>query len=244
MSSSNGHDPDLNLNGQQNGRSQSTGKKAIKRTKKEDRPPTWKEVHGVAKRCGEAVPEQGIKECRRKRDGKLCRKHAYENGRCENHGGLHRIKHGLYSQARIDKRLHDKIQRYAEDPNPTGLRAELALLRGLLDEFLERNGQDLDAAETRTDENGVVIEDDKFERLLRGSDRLTYAIGNLASRLSRIESETSLTQAELMMKGAQFAQIVLKYVPKDQHAQVTEELRELSGAAGALRDRRLVPGDS
>jgi hypothetical protein len=59
------------------------------------------------------------------------------DGRCYLHGGLSRITHGRYSGIQRE-RLRDLIAQHLEDENPLNLLPEVAALRALFQDFIER----------------------------------------------------------------------------------------------------------
>lgn len=58
-------------------------------------------------------------------------------GMCKYHGGLTPTKHGRYSSI-TRPRLADLIKRFEEDPDPLNLLPEVALLRALILDYVER----------------------------------------------------------------------------------------------------------
>jgi hypothetical protein len=58
-------------------------------------------------------------------------------GRCKNHGGSTQIAHGRYSSINRP-RIRDLLERHQADPDPLNLLPELALLRALIGDFIER----------------------------------------------------------------------------------------------------------
>ena len=59
------------------------------------------------------------------------------NGRCKNHGGLTPVKHGRYSSV-TRPRLQNLIASFESDPDPLNLLPELALMRAVILDFIER----------------------------------------------------------------------------------------------------------
>jgi len=58
-------------------------------------------------------------------------------GRCSLHGGASRVNHGRYSLMK-HARLREKVERYENDPDPLNIFPELAMLRALAEDYLER----------------------------------------------------------------------------------------------------------
>lgn len=58
-------------------------------------------------------------------------------GRCHLHGGLTPIKHGRYSTI-LRTRIRDLVEQYENDPEPLDIFPELAALRAMYHDFIER----------------------------------------------------------------------------------------------------------
>lgn len=61
-------------------------------------------------------------------------------GRCHLHGGLSPVRHGRYSAIQREQ-LRDLIEKHEQDPQPLNLLPELAALRALFQDFIERYDQ-------------------------------------------------------------------------------------------------------
>lgn len=79
----------------------------------------------------------------RGKPGKVC-KHAAGfrtdhpgEGRCYLHGGRSPVKHGRYAMVKRP-RIRELLEQFEQDPDPTNLLPELALLRSLIIDFVER----------------------------------------------------------------------------------------------------------
>ena len=145
------------------------------------------------------------------------------SGKCKLHGGRSPggpIVHGRYSLAHRAS-LAEKAERFLDDPAPGDLTAELALMRALLQDYLERFGEHL----------ALRAEDIQF---LAG---LVEQVGRLVERISRIHNATALTQAELQLLQARLADLLVQYVADpDARRRFLDELRAAVGPA------RLGPG--
>jgi hypothetical protein len=93
----------------------------------------------------------GIDGCGAKtRAGASCRRPAgwgtdhVGEGRCKLHGGASPIKTGRYSTV-ARRRVRDLAAEYAADPEPLSLLQDLALLRAVTADYLERAGENLEA---------------------------------------------------------------------------------------------------
>lgn len=120
-------------------------------------------------------------------------------GRCRLHGGAEGtgrpVTHGRYS-VKHRASLEGKVQQFLHDPAPGDLNAELALIRALLQDYLERfvEGQPMSVKEIQP-----IL--DMVER-----------IGTMVERIARIMMATALTQAELQVLQAIFADLVIRYI--------------------------------
>jgi hypothetical protein len=142
------------------------------------------------------------------------------NGRCRMHGGTNPgrpIETGRYS-LKHRAALADKLQTFLADPRPGDLTDELALMRALLQEYIERypDGSDLTITEI-----GHLM-------------GMVEAIGRLVERIARIVNQNALTVAEVQLLQARLADVLIRYI--DDPAIRLAILDELAGDVGA--DRR------
>jgi hypothetical protein len=132
------------------------------------------------------------------RSGAACRARPMLNGRCRKHGGTNPgrpVIHGRYSLTHRAA-LAEKVQRFLEDPQPGDLTAELALMRALLQDYLDRYA------------DGVSLPAKEIGRIYE----LIEAIGRLVERIARIFNQPALTQAELQLLQARLSDLLVKYV--------------------------------
>lgn len=86
----------------------------------------------------------------RTRNGGTCKRpagHATDHlgqGKCNLHGGLSRITHGRYSKVKR-KRLRAIIERHEQDDDPLNLLPEVAALRALFEDFINRYDETTEA---------------------------------------------------------------------------------------------------
>ena len=133
------------------------------------------------------------------RQGEPCQRAAMPNGRCSKHGGPSPgapIRHGRYSLTHRAT-LADKVERFLDDPAPGDLSHELALLRALLQDYLERFGEHIP----------MRAEDVQF---LAG---LIREVGAMVERVARILNASALTAAEVTYLEARLADLLVEYVP-------------------------------
>lgn len=105
-------------------------------------------------------------------------------GRCKLHGGKsigQPIKVGRYS-LKHKQSLYNKQADFMADPEPADLTAELALMRALMQDYIERYDDQT---------NMPAQEIDRIFGMIR-------EISQLVERISKIFSNTSLTQADLL----------------------------------------------
>jgi hypothetical protein len=165
-----------------------------------------------------------LKRCnaKSKQSGERCKNAVIEGKRvCRIHGGMSPggpIKHGRYSVTRRAV-LRDKIEEFRNDPQAGDLRDELAVLRALMEDYLNR-----------FDDN----------RNLTGADiMLVYSmvdnIGKLVERIAKILSLTALTQAELQLLQVTLIDAIKEFIPEPerQRAFVSRIGTTFGGRVGA-----------
>jgi len=105
------------------------------------------------------------------------------------------VIHGRYSLQHRES-LQAKAERFLSDGNPGDLTGELALLRALLQDFLERFPE------------GVNMPMDAIQSVYF----MAGEIGRKVERVGRILNSTALTQAEVHLLQARLADLVVKYI--------------------------------
>src|SRR5690606_26630395 len=110
------------------------------------------------------------------------------------------IKHGRYS-LKHRASLQEKQAEFLADPSPGDLSSELALMRTLLQDYIERIGE----------EPLKLEEIESIYKMLEG-------IGKTVERIAKVLSTTALTQAEVKLLQAQLAHLMVKYVDPDRRA--------------------------
>ncbi len=139
------------------------------------------------------------------------------------HGGTspgRPVIHGRYSLIHRAA-LADKVATFLADPRPGDLTDELALLRALLQDYLERfpDGVPLDVSEI-----GRVMD-------------MVDAVARLVARISRIMNQTALTQAEVQLLQVRIVDLLVKYVadPAQRLAFLDELTATFSRDSGGAR---------
>lgn len=149
--------------------------------------------------------------------------HAGE-GRCKLHGGGDGTGrppiHGRYS-IKGRAALQDKVEQFYNDPAAGDLRSELALLRALLQDYLDRWVDPTDDPVTA----GIMV-----TRVFEMVD----AIGKLVERIAKILSTTALTQAELQLLQVTMIDALAEFIPdpERQRAFVSRVFGTLRGSIG------------
>lgn len=140
--------------------------------------------------------------------GKLCQAAAMPNGRCRVHGGMTPVKHGRYSVSHR-KRLAESVAEFRADPEPGNLLDELALMRALTQDAIERfpDGEELplDAAQTLV---GLLTETSR-----------------LVERIAKVESQRQLAASDVEYLLASVADILTRFVPEHDRQRAIESLR-------------------
>lgn len=178
------------------------------------------EVHDTPRTCG----------ARKKRGQGNCRRPAgwgtehLGSGRCKLHGGASPIKHGRYSQV-ATRRLGELLAHHAEDPDPTNLLEELALMRALTEDYVCR----LEAWREKERFLGALeaIEGKPRENLdVSDAIQLLDRIGAMAKRIEDMRAQNAIGERELRRALEAMRQSVrLHATPEAAHAIETEWLR-------------------
>lgn len=137
-------------------------------------------------------------------------------GHCKLHGGAsvgrgRPMIHGRYS-VKARAAFSEKYNRFMEDPEPGNLLSEVALLRALLQDFLDRLGK-----KEPSEADSVHIMN------------FVGAIGKEIERFARIMNQTALTEVEVMYLIARFTDIAGRYIQDPaQRAAFAEELQGIA----------------
>lgn len=160
---------------------------------------------------GRNIDREPHKLCGAKtRAGGKCKQLALANGRCHFHGGKSTgspPKHGLYSIKRTE--LARDYQKFLESPDPLNLAHELAVLRGLFEQFMNRY------------EDGVPLKAQDVAIIAK----LAQEIGTMAERMSRMLNSTALTAAHVDVLRAIVAAIIVDFVPEERREDAVSRLR-------------------
>lgn len=133
------------------------------------------------------------------RDGDPCKSMPVAGSqRCRMHGGTNPgrpIETGRYSVVHRAA-LAEKVQRFLDDPAPGDLTAELAMMRALFQEYLDRYP------------DGVRLPVEEIERMYS----MIGAVSHLVERIARILNQSALTVAEVQLLQVTIAHLVMEYV--------------------------------
>jgi hypothetical protein len=139
-------------------------------------------------------------------------------GRCKLHGGNagRPVEHGRYSVTRR-RSLQEKIAVFYNDPATGDLRSELALLRALLQDYLDR-WVDADDSVIAGRSIGHVFE-------------MVDAIGKMVERIAKILATTALTQAELQLLQVTLIDAITEFIPEPERQRAF--ISRIAGTLGA-----------
>ena len=152
-----------------------------------------------------------------KHDGTPCKRAGTggAGGKCHLHGGKSTgrpIITGRYSVTHR-KSLADKMLRHTEDPAPSDLLPELAMMRALFQDYLDRFS------------DGVRLPADDIGRLFA----LLESIGKQVERIEKIRAGYALTPAEVALLVASLLDVLKKYLPEDKLTLLHYEMRSRIG---------------
>lgn len=119
-------------------------------------------------------------------------------GRCKRHGGNAGapIKHGRYS-VKHRKSLAAKAEQFQADPLPHDLGAELALMRALFQDYLDRFS------------DGVPIPATDITMLMT----MLESVARMVERIVKMLNQTALTQAEVEYIKTRMVHELPQYIP-------------------------------
>lgn len=175
------------------------------------------------------IPDELRCQAKARGTGERCKNKVVEGKRvCRIHGGLspgRPIIHGRYSVQKR-KALREKIEQFRADPAAGDLRDELAVLRALLEDYLNRFDDNLDP--TGADITLIY--------------NMVDNIGKLVERIAKILAMTALTQAELQLLQVTLIDAIREFIPEPerQRAFVSRIGFALGGGMGASLGR--LPG--
>ena len=110
--------------------------------------------------------------------------------------------------------LAEKAKTFEADPIPWDLSAELALMRTLLQDYLDRF------------QDGITMPAEDIERIFG----MLETISRLVERVAKIINSTALTMAEVKYLQARIVDLLNTYVPDpDQRAKFVAELESSIG---------------
>lgn len=148
--------------------------------------------------------------------------HHVGEGKCKLHGGSSHgrpIITGRYSVSHRQS-LAEKVRDFIEDPEPANLMSELALMRALLQDYLDRFPDGINLTVKSIGHVYSMVDD----------------ISKLVERINRILTQTALTMAEVQYLQARLADLVVKYISDDeQRSAFWDEYRASITVPGSSR---------
>jgi hypothetical protein len=139
--------------------------------------------------------------------------------RCTLHGALGGapIKTGRYSKVK-HKRLGTLIERHGEDENPLDLLPDLALLRALTEDYINRYDDITEALLAWHKSNAADKDKHKPPRILDLADsyRLISEITKIAKRIEDVKANNAISQKDFFRLIEQMAIAVRTYVKDDE----------------------------
>jgi hypothetical protein len=171
-------------------------------------------------------------QAKSKQSGERCKKDAVEGvAVCHIHGGKsigQPITTGRYS-LKHRASLEAKAQQFIETTAPGDLTGELALMRTLLQDYLERFPE------------GMPMSLEVIESVYRMLD----GIGRTVERIAKILNQTALTQAEVQLLQVRLVELATKYVSDEQRNQFFSDLEAaFVHSSGAGQSRQIATTDA
>ncbi len=151
-------------------------------------------------------------------------------GRCHLHGGRTPARVGRYSEI-TRQRIRELIEKQAADPEPLSLLPELALLRALVIDFIERydvwreallawwKSWNTDHAEARPHQ---VLD-------IADAYKLLAEVGRITERIERVRAANAISRPELLRVMSEMGNIVTQFVTNP------DDLRNIRNAWAGMR---------
>lgn len=170
-------------------------------------------------------------------------------GKCYLHGGATPIRNGRYSSIQNEE-LGEKIAKFAEDPDPLNLEPEVAVLRALLEELLDRwySIYGPDGALLAWHESFTTGTEDKEKKPRELPDissvsAIVDRVGKMVERIHKFRAEQTISLATLNRVCEQMGVELVAAVRevKLEEPQSSQLLKAVERRWGSLR---LEPGRS
>lgn len=133
-------------------------------------------------------------------------------GKCYLHGGSTPIRHGLTSKIKHD-RIAELQDEYLRAPDPLNIFGELALLRALAHDFIERHREITEALLAWH----ASAENPRPKHLLDIADasRLVEAVTRVVERIEKVRAANAVSRLELNRIVEEMGRIVNQVLPID-----------------------------
>lgn len=112
-------------------------------------------------------------------------------GRCRLHGGANPSKHGMKSKTKLHA-LRELVAQYEADPDPLNLRREVAEIRALTHDYLEKHGTD-------------AFEHEAAAKLIETASRVV-------KRIEDIRAQNAISRADLLRVMGEMGRVVARFV--------------------------------
>jgi hypothetical protein len=135
-------------------------------------------------------------------------------GRCKFHGGLTPVKHGRYSAMHREE-LRGLIEKFEADPEPLNILPELASMRALFQDYVDRYDKNRDALlawyETSLRGGG---QPERPRQILDISDasRLLAEVTKIAKRIEDIRAQNAVSRPDLLRILSEMSNVVALHV--------------------------------
>lgn len=117
-------------------------------------------------------------------------------GRCRLHGGASPVRHGTYSTV-TRRRLGDLIRQHEEHPDSLHLHAELALLRALVEDYIERYDENAKALQAWQRSGGEAPQRPKQVLDLLDAAQVIDRVGAMVQRIHAMEHTRAVSPKDL-----------------------------------------------
>jgi hypothetical protein len=137
-------------------------------------------------------------------------------GPCYYHGGATPVKHGRYSKIHREE-LRALIEHHEADPDPLNILPELAAMRALFQDYIDRYDKNRDALlawyETSTRGSGEPTERPRQILDIADAPRILAEVTKIAKRVEDIRAANAVSRPDLLRILSEMANVVALHVP-------------------------------